>query len=80
MDVRVGLNGTNLGLFLKISFSTFWLLQSQMCPIWGQYDQILMQKVTSLLASAPLSLMYVKVDRLDSNLTRSEQNLSKLEI
>ena len=47
--VRLAPNGTNLGL-LKISFSTFWrpapkctetdLKKSQICPIWGQSDQI----------------------------------------
>ena len=54
--VRLAPNATNLGLF-KISFSTFWrtapkctetdLKKSQICPIWGQSDLILLPNMTS---------------------------------
>ena len=54
--VKLAPNGKNLRLF-KISFSTFWLgepkctetdlKKSQICPISGQFDPILMPNLTS---------------------------------
>ena len=74
--VRLAPNGTNLWLF-KISFSTFWLSEpkctetdlkkSQICPIWGQSDQLLMLNLKSLVGITNFRLApKYKYDRLFS--------------